>query len=87
MELSGKVALVTGGSRGIGKATCLALANAGAAIAFTYREQRETAEMVAQQIREKGGQAMVMQMEVCDRQSVRGCINQIETTWGGSISW
>ena len=83
MELSGKVALVTGGSRGIGKATCLALANAGAAIAFTYREQRETAEMVAQQIREKGGQAMVMQMEVCDRQSVRGCINQIETTWGG----
>lgn len=83
MELSGKIALVTGGSRGIGKAICLALANAGAAIVFTYREQRETAETVAQQIREKGGQAMVMRMEVRDRQSVHECINIIEATWGG----
>ena len=83
MNLQGKVALVTGGSRGIGKAICLALAQAGAATALTYREQHQAAQEVVGHIQSKGGRAMVFQMDVRDRSSVHECILTLEATWGG----
>ena len=53
-DLAGKVALVTGGSRGIGAAVARALASAGADVAITYLNSRQAAENVAAEIRAKG---------------------------------
>ena len=83
MDLKNKVALVTGGSRGIGRAICLALARAGAATALTYRERREAAEETVQQIQSEGGQALVLRMDVRDRASVSQCFDALQAAWGG----
>ncbi len=71
MILSNKVALVTGGSRGIGKAISLALASAGAKVCITYRDQKKSAEKVVQTINESGGIALALQLEVRDRKKVQ----------------
>ncbi|MGB7612539.1 MAG: SDR family NAD(P)-dependent oxidoreductase, partial [Candidatus Acidiferrum sp.] len=57
-NLSGRIALVTGASRGLGKAIALALAEAGADIAVNYHQQSAAAESVAQSIRALGRKAV-----------------------------
>lgn len=61
-----RVALVTGGSRGIGRATCLALAKAGKAVAVHYREQAAAANEVVANIKEMGGEAVALQADLID---------------------
>jgi 3-oxoacyl-[acyl-carrier protein] reductase len=61
---NGRVALVTGASRGIGKAIALALAGAGAAVAVNFRAGKTEAETVAASIRERGGRAMTVGADV-----------------------
>lgn len=63
-ELTGKVALVTGGSRGIGAATAKRLAGAGAAVALTYVEAADRARKVAEEIEADGGRAAVIQADL-----------------------
>jgi len=70
MELSGKVALVTGGNRGIGKAISLALAEAGASVLLTYHTRQHEAREVARQINNYGGTAVSLYMDVRKRWSV-----------------
>ncbi|MDE2182252.1 MAG: 3-oxoacyl-ACP reductase FabG [Alphaproteobacteria bacterium] len=70
-SLAGKNAVVTGGSRGIGRAIALGLAEAGANVALTYRERRGEAEAVAKQIEAAGRKALVLQMDVTERTSVQ----------------
>ena len=67
MTLDGKVALVTGAGRNIGKAIALGLAEQGATVIVNARSNREEAEAVAQQIRDAGGHASVMLADVSDR--------------------
>ena len=67
MELSGKVALVTGGGRGIGRAISLALAREGASVILTYCEQWKKAEDTVAHILAVGGEAICLQMDVRDR--------------------
>ncbi|MFC0842796.1 SDR family NAD(P)-dependent oxidoreductase [Streptomyces noboritoensis] len=63
-ELTGKVALVTGGSRGIGAAIAKRLADAGAAVALTYVQAADQALEVAKQIKADGGRAVVIQADL-----------------------
>src|SRR5215472_6061664 len=70
-SLAGKNAVVTGASRGIGRAIALGLAEAGADIVFTYREKRDEANAVAAQIKDRGRRALALKMDVTDRGSVK----------------
>jgi 3-oxoacyl-[acyl-carrier protein] reductase len=82
-DLTNRVALVTGASRGIGRAIALALAAAGARVVINYRDRGDAAEQVAATIREAGGRADVLQADVADRESVDALIRQITALAGG----
>jgi 3-oxoacyl-[acyl-carrier protein] reductase len=69
-SLAGKNAVVTGASRGIGRAIAQGLAEAGADVVLTYREKRAEAEKVAAEIAATGRRALALQMDVTDRASV-----------------
>jgi NAD(P)-dependent dehydrogenase (short-subunit alcohol dehydrogenase family) len=70
-SLEGRVALVTGGSRGIGRAACLALAAKGAAVAVLCRSRIKEAWQVVEQIRSAAGQALAIQADVLDPRAIK----------------
>jgi 3-oxoacyl-[acyl-carrier protein] reductase len=81
-ELQGKTALVTGGSRGIGRATCLALAREGASVAVNYVSNERAARETVAQIERLGGEAMMVQADVADADSVTSMVAQVEHSLG-----
>jgi 3-oxoacyl-[acyl-carrier protein] reductase len=81
-DLHGRVALVTGGSRGIGKAVALALGTEGAAVAVNYRERREEAEAVTEAIRTSGSSAAAFGADVSSSAAVRSMITDVEHRLG-----
>lgn len=83
MELEGKVALVTGGSRGIGRAIVLALAEAGADVALTCRERLDAAEEVAGAVRNLGRHALALRADVRSRLDIREAVAATERELGG----
>jgi len=82
-DLTGRVALVTGGSRGIGESIAIALAAAGASVALSWKSQQAAADEVVKQIQAAGGMALALRLEVLDRTSVRTAIEQVEQEFGG----
>src|SRR5574339_225776 len=66
LSLENKVALVTGGSRGIGRAVALELASRGAAVVVNYNKSSEAADEVVRKIEETGGKAAAFQADVSD---------------------
>jgi 3-oxoacyl-[acyl-carrier protein] reductase len=73
-QLEGKVALITGAVRRIGRATALALADQGAAIVVNTRSSRDEAEAVASEIEGRGGQALVQIADVTDESAVQAMV-------------
>ena len=81
--LEGKVALVTGGGRGIGRAIALKLAAYGAAVAVNYCGSKEKAEEVADLILKNGGKAKVYACNVADFQASKEMTEQVIKDFGG----
>ena len=83
MSLEGRTALVTGASRGIGRAIALALGREGAAVAVNYRERADAAAEVAAAVRGLGRQAVAVQADVRDLGQVKAMCAQAKEALGG----
>ncbi|PYE24216.1 3-oxoacyl-[acyl-carrier protein] reductase [Paraburkholderia silvatlantica] len=81
-DLNHRVALVTGGSRGIGRAIAVALASAGAAVAVNYRQRADEADHVVAQIEGAGGSAFAVRADVSVAGEVTSMIGEIERRLG-----
>ncbi|MBN2732091.1 MAG: 3-oxoacyl-[acyl-carrier-protein] reductase [Balneolaceae bacterium] len=81
LTLEGKTALVTGGSRGIGKAIALKLADYGADVAVTYARSADAAEEVKKQIEAKGRRALAIQADAVKFEKAEAVIQQIVSEW------
>jgi 3-oxoacyl-[acyl-carrier protein] reductase len=82
MELRGQVAIITGGARGIGRATTIELANAGARVLINYQRSAGAAEALAAEIVAAGGDAFAYQADVADEQAVTGMVQAVLDRWG-----
>ncbi len=84
-DFSGRdgVAVVTGGSGGIGAAICRLLAQRGSAVAFTYRSNEEEARRVVAAIEESGGRATSTQVDVTDPGAVKAFVDEASDAFGG----
>ena len=80
--LGGKVALVTGGGTGIGRATSLALAAEGAAVAVNYSRSRGDAEETASEIAARGGRAITVACDISDERGVDAMVAQVKRDLG-----
>lgn len=83
INLRGQVALVTGASRGLGRAAALALAEAGADVCLSYHQHRDAGEQVATECRQKGVQAMAIKADMAAPEEIAMLVRQAVATLGG----
>ena len=81
-KLAGKVAVVTGGSRGIGAAIARRLAADGASVAITYTQGAKAAASVVKEIERPGGKAIAIQADAADADAVKAAVEKTVTTFG-----
>jgi len=81
-SLLDKVAIVTGGTRGIGRAIVLAVCEEGADCAFTYSRDRNAAEALAQEVRRIGRRALPVQLDVRDFEGAKALVEQVKQVFG-----
>ncbi|MFE5319467.1 SDR family NAD(P)-dependent oxidoreductase [Paenibacillus sp. NPDC056579] len=84
-NLTGRIALVTGGNAGIGYAISSKLAQAGAKVAINYLSKREAAEQAVQAIRGEGGEAECFQADVTSVEQIQSLIGRVEGAFGGTV--
>ena len=85
-ELSGKVAIVTGASKGIGAAIARAFAKAGAAVAVNYASNKADADRVVGEIVKAGGKAIAIQADVAKRGDVQRLFAETGRSWAAPAS-
>lgn len=81
-KLNGKTAIVTGASRGIGRAIALALAEEGAKVVVNYSGSQAKAEEVVETIRQNGGEAVAIQANVSNSESVQDMVGEVLSNFG-----
>jgi 3-oxoacyl-[acyl-carrier protein] reductase len=81
-KLKDKVALITGGSRGIGAAIAKRLAHDGASVAITYAKDANAASAVVQEIERNGGKAVSIQADAADAKAVKAAVDKTVATFG-----
>jgi 3-oxoacyl-[acyl-carrier protein] reductase len=84
VNLHGKSALVTGGSRGIGRAIALRLAQSGANVAVNYNTHQESALEVVEEIKQLGVNSLALQADISQTDQVKKMANQLLAEWGRS---
>lgn len=82
-ELEGKVALVTGGARDVGREIALGLAKEGASVVVNYHGSKDAAESVVKEIEGIGGHALAIGCDIADRKQVDAMVSQTVDTFGG----
>jgi 3-oxoacyl-[acyl-carrier protein] reductase len=85
VDLNGKVAIVTGGGRDIGRATALELAHSGAAVVVDYARSAEQASCVVSEIAGQGGRALAVQADVTQGADVDRLVNETRAAFGDDI--
>jgi 3-oxoacyl-[acyl-carrier protein] reductase len=81
-KLNDKVALITGGSRGIGSAIAKRLAHDGASVAITYAKDANAASAVVHEIERNGGKAVSIQADAADAKAVKAAVDKTVATFG-----
>ena len=87
MNLEGQVALITGASSGIGRATGERMAGAGARVALNYCKNRAGAEAAAEEITKAGGEALAVHADVTRAADVQAMVEAVRQRWGRIESW
>jgi 3-oxoacyl-[acyl-carrier protein] reductase len=82
MRLKDQVALVTGGSRGIGRGIVKAFIAEGAKVAFVYRGNQPAADELVRQLSEMGGTILALQADVTHADAAQACVERVEREWG-----
>jgi 3-oxoacyl-[acyl-carrier protein] reductase len=81
-EFNNKSAIITGGSRGIGRAIVKELANRGAKVAFSYSSNKEMAEALVNEIEAEGGKALAFQADVVDAAAAEKMVKEVKDVFG-----
>lgn len=82
LGLNDKVVLVTGSSRGIGRATAIEFAREGSKVVINYQSNRQAAEKAAAAVEENGGQALLIQADISNQSEVKSMVDTVVTKWG-----
>src|SRR5436190_21245519 len=81
-EFAGKSAIVTGGSRGIGRAIVKELAGRGAKVAFSYSSNKEMADALVAEIETEEGEAIAFQADVVDASAAEKMVQEVKAAFG-----
>ena len=87
MRLKDKIAIVTGGGRGMGAAYCVAMAREGAKVIVNYVGNAKAAEAVVSRIRKDGGEAVAFQADVGKKADVQKMVDFTVKNTAGLMSW